>query len=241
MVQGGLILKKEIANVSVSWQWSEQAIGLVEWTFTNNASVQQSGLLFRNNYAFGDAFWPLYNYNSKDFGTSFTSIVTPLADKGLQNNSMPLVVYQNPDGSHFVAFVFTIAPNSSWSCLEGGFSNGMIPTEGVFIPASKIDIEQFTIIYDSQQCQGYNQQSGTNLPCPPNPISVTSAVMKLNQQVKPLFNDIITPHTGVSKPSCLDAIIHGIKTLNSQEVIRGLECACGTVKAEQIAVIEEKF
>lgn len=241
MVDGGLILKKEIANIDVSWKWNDQANGLVEWTFTNNATVQQSGILFRNQYPFGDAFWPMYEYNSKDFGTSFTSVVTPLVNNGLQNNTMPLGIYKNPDGSYFVAFIFTLSAGQTWSCLEGGFVNGMTPTQGVFIPANKLSVEQFKITYDSQQCQGYNQQSGTNLSCPPNPISVTSAVMQLDQQVQPLFNDVIVSLNSSSKPSCAEMVVTGIATMNANMIIQGLECSVGTIPKNWKAIIKEKF
>lgn len=240
MVDGGLILKKQIANVDVSWEWYNEQQGLVQWNFTNNAGVAQSGILFRNNYPFGDAFWPMYENNSKDFGTSFTTLVTPLVDNGVQNNSMPLGIYKNPDGSYFVAFIFTFSPGQSWSCIEGGFS-GITPSAYSFIPANKLSIEQFQIFYDSGQCQGYNQQSGSNLACPNNPISVTSAVMQLNQQVKPLFNDTFELQNGTTKPSCLDMIIQGIASLNGNEIIAGLECAFGTLPKGKKAIIQEKF
>ena len=241
MVQGGLIQKKEIANVEVSWGWYNQQQGVVQWNFTNTASVAQSGILFRNSYPFGNAFWPIYEDNSKDFGTSFTSIITPLVNNGVSNNSMPLVMYKNPDGSYFVAFVFTLSPGQSWSCLEGGFSSSMTPSGISFIPANKLSVGQFRITYDSEQCQGYNQQAGTNLPCPSNPLTVTTAVMLSSQQVQPLFNDIIVPLNNSTKPSCLEMIIQGIASVNENMVIAGLECAFGAMPRDWKAIIKEKF
>lgn len=243
MVQGGLVLKKEIADVGVSWEWNGQAQGIVQWNFVNNAEVTQSGLLFRNGYPFGNAFWPIYEDNSADFGTSFTSIIVPLANNGVMNNSMPLVVYQNPDGSYFVAFVFTLAPHQSWSCLEGGFTGGMTPSGFKFVPASRLTSGRFRINYDPEQCQGYNQQSGSNLPCPANPVHATSVVMNLNQQVTPMFNDIVLPVTigNSGKPSCAEMIVVGIASLNASMIIQGLECSFGNIPKEWKAVIRSKF
>lgn len=207
---------------------------MVEWTFTNPSTVQQSGLLFRVNYPFGDAFWPIYEDNSQAFGTSFTTVITPLQNNGATNNTMPLVIYKNPDGSMFVAFCFTLAPGQTWSQIEGGFSTQETPDMGntpVFITAQKSDVQTFSITYDSGQCQGYNQQSGSNLPCPANPVKITSAVMTLSQQVKPLFNDVITPSgaSSTSNPTCMEMIVQGVVSMNGTMLVKGLECAFGSV------------
>ena len=83
MTAGGLIIKKQIANVNVSWTWYDQAKGVAKWTFSNPAGITQSGILFRDTYPFGNAFWPIYEANPSDFDVHFTSIITPLVYNGI--------------------------------------------------------------------------------------------------------------------------------------------------------------
>ena len=237
MTTGGLILpKKRVAStdVQVSWEWYEQNHGVVKWTFSNLGDSVASGLLFRATYPFGNAFWPIYEENPA-FDTRFTLMATPLVDNGAENNSPPLAIFKNPDGSMFVAFVFTLNAGESWSMLEGGFVDGMTPdydgTTPVFIPASRISSGTFIINWIPEQCQGYNQQAGTSLPCPANPLSISSAVFSINAQVHPLFNDIINP--GASPmPSCTDMVIWGLDTGNVDDIVAGLVCAFGDVGKE---------
>lgn len=241
---GGLISPHKIdkiSNVNVSWSWYDKDKGVVKWTFVNNASIQQSGLLFRVMYPFGNAFWPIY-VDNPDFGTRFTTIVSSLYNEGVENNSPPLAVYKNPNGTMFVAFLFTLSPHHEYSMLEGGFSDTLMPdTAGSpqFIPCEKDSVSQFNILWDTNQCSGYNSQAGTNLPCPKEPISVSSALMNLTDNVIPLFDDIITQQSG--KTSCLDTIIDGIDTFNAAQVIAGLECAFGTLSSDYAKKIKKRI
>lgn len=240
---GGLIFEKDTQPIEVRWNWFDESKGIVQWTFINSSSVIQSGILFRASYPFGNAFWPIYEAN-KEFDTKFTVTQTPLVDRGIEDNSPPLAMIQNKDGSQFVAFLFTILPNSVWSMLEGGFSSNLTPNyDGlpVFIPAAKKGIGQYIITWDPEQCQGYNQQAGTSLPCPANPVQVTTSIFTIEQNVNPLFNDIIVSAISSGKPSCLEMIVRGIDNANSSLIIKGLECAFGNVNKDYRAAIKKRY
>ena len=80
--------------------------------------------------------------------------------------------------------------------LEAGFMDGLTPDyEGspYIVPASKISMDNFVVTWDAGQCSGYNEQTGDNLPCPPNPLNITSAVYGISDNVIPMFNDMIEP------------------------------------------------
>ena len=240
---GGLIFKKDVQSIDVQWKWFVESKGVVQWTFINGSSVVQSGILFRASYPFGNAFWPIYEAN-KEFDTKFTVTETPLVDQGVTNNSPPLAMIQNRDGSQFVAFIFTILPNSAWSMLEGGFSSQLTPNykgSPVFIPAEKNGIGQYIITWDPEQCSGYNQQAGTNMPCPANPVKVTTSLFAIDQNVNPLFNDIIVSAISSGKPSCLEMIVRGIDNANSDLIIKGLECAFGRVNKDYRSAIKKRY
>ena len=240
---GGLIFKKDVQSIDVQWKWFNEDKGIVQWTFINSSSVIQSGILFRASYPFGNAFWPIYEAN-REFDTKFTVTETPLVDQGVTNNSPPLAMIQNSDGSQFVAFIFTLLPDSSWSMLEGGFSSELTPNykgSPVFIPAEKKGIGQYVITWDPEQCSGYNQQASTNLPCPANPVKVTTSIFTIDINVNPMFNDIIVSAISSGKPSCLEMIVRGIDNANSTLIIKGLECAFGNVNKDYRSVIKKRY
>ena len=243
MTVGGLLLaKKHVSSteVQVSWEWYDQSQGVVKWTFVNMGDSVSSGLLFRATYPFGNAFWPIYEDNPA-FATSFTLMAAPLIDNGAENNSPPLAIFKNPDSSMFVAFLFTLDAGQSWSMLEGGFVDGMTPdydSTPMFVPAVRQSSGTFIINWDPEQCQGYNAQAGTSLPCPSNPLSVSSGVFTISQQVAPLFNDIIQSGSQ-GTPSCLDMIVEGVDTGNVDSVIEGLVCAFGDVGKEISSVLKK--
>lgn len=242
MVVGGILVKEQVEPVTVEWRWHDESKGLVKWTFTNPSSAVQSGLLFRATYPFGNAFWPIYEDNAA-FNTSFTLINTPLPEQGVQSNSPPLAVFKNPDGSMFVAFLFTIAPQSSWAMLEGGFTSGMTPDfRGTpkFVPVTKQGINKFSILWMPTQCQDYNEQSGSDLPCPPNPISVSSGLFLTSEDIIPLFADMISI-AGQPDPDCAGKIIQGILADNAGQVIAGLECGFGKLTNDIKKLIKEKI
>ncbi|MEM0140384.1 MAG: hypothetical protein QXZ44_07250, partial [Ferroplasma sp.] len=72
-----------------------------------------------------------------------------------------------------------------------GWVNGIEPGGIKTLTGLYSETEKFTINFAKEQCSGYNEESGTDLACPKNPFIVKSAVMALNENVKPLFNDKI--------------------------------------------------
>lgn len=198
------ILAPTANRLSVSWKWFNEAQGLVEWTFNNFGTSTSSGILLRDGYTFGSAFYPIYYFNSSAFGTTFLAgSPTPLKDNGVESDSPPLAVIEYPTafGSYnkLVSFVFTLAPNQSWSMLEGGFSANFTPAAYgniSFISVKFNGVDDFCIDYNTAvQCQQFNTQAGTSYPCPPNPFSVKSAVFTCYTQLPNLFPDGISTGT----------------------------------------------
>ena len=233
MNKAGLILKKHVneADLQVSWEWEDRDKGIVKGTFKNLGSAVGSGLLFRATYPFGNAFWPIYEENP-EFDTHFATLQTALIDNGTENNSPPLAIFKNPDNSMFVAFVFTLSAGQEWSMLEAGFIDGLTPDyDGTpyIVPAKKLSMGNYTIAWDAGQCSGYNQQTGDNLPCPPNPLNILSAVWGISDSIAPMFNDLIEPK---NDETCLMKLIAGVETGNIGEIENGLECAFGELGSE---------
>ena len=191
---GGLI---QVSNpVKVSWSWEDQQQGLVTWTFENTTSEVQTVLLQRGaeqngvqfeDYIFGQAFWAIYTYNPQ-FATSFMTKVLP------SPNGTPQMAVVKSSNGMFVAFVFVLEPNSTYTMIEGGFSNGVQPSNPVVIPVvTDGKVYSYSVTYQSNQCQGYNQQSGTNFPCPPDPYTINSIVFTTNQTVPIFEQDTFVP------------------------------------------------
>ena len=197
-LRGNILLSPKLQPMSATWEWQDQAQGLVKWTFSNPNNVQLSAILVRGVeengqvteiYPFANAFWPLYWHN---FGTPFlTSSPTSLVDKSLQFNQPPLGVITDLNGKPFVAFVFTLASGQSWSMLEGGFQ-GCQPAAISMYTCNFVQASSVSIKYNEvQQCSQYNKQAGTNFSCPKNPIKVFSAIFSIQETVKPLIPDPI--------------------------------------------------
>lgn len=97
------------------------------------------------------------------------------------------------------------------------------------VPAKKLSMGNYTIAWDAEQCSGYNQQTGDNLPCPPNPLNILSAVWGISDSIAPMFNDLIEPK---NDETCLMKLIAGVETGNIGEIENGLECAFGELGSE---------
>ena len=236
-VKFGDMLKPRVAQGEVSVS-APDSNGIVVWKFKNTGNTTGSWLLQRGasmggtqfeDYLFCGAFSPLYLYNGSLFGTELLAAPpTPLVDKGTANNSMPMAVINTPSG-RTIAFIFTLSPGQVWSCEEGGFSGGVTPSNPKLIPVTVENgtPQTFCWHYNSEQCQGYNQQTGSNLPCPPNPYQISSILMQVTESVPILFNDPITDGAcsgSGTPPSCLQMIQQGIADNDMQEVLAGLQC-----------------
>ncbi|AAT42704.1 hypothetical protein [Picrophilus oshimae] len=193
----GLLLNP-LKNVSVSYAWYNKQNGIIKWRFMNPNNKEISFILLRginynNNvsdvYPFGNAFYPVYYEN---FGVEFALRPVPLKNTGIESNSPPLAVFENPDDTKFVAFLFTLAPGETYEMLEGGW-NGIEPGGISTVTAHYISTGRFSIKFNTDQCSLYNSEANENYPCPENPLNVRSSLMSLRKIVKPLFNDNITP------------------------------------------------
>jgi hypothetical protein len=180
--KGGIILPKVAktaasANVGVSWEWYDQANGLVKWTFVNNSQQQQTVILLRNGYYFGGAFWPVYVNNSQ-FGINWATALTPLADNGFENNAPVLGLTQFSSGQIIENFLFTLGAGQTWSMLEGGFSTLSPPSGAQLFEVSLNSAGEFCVGYDPQQVIDWDTQSNTNYQgYSPNPNTITTVLV----------------------------------------------------------------
>jgi hypothetical protein len=152
-------------NLKASWAWHNEEHGIVAWTFQNTGTQQASGILFRNSYYFGNAYWPIYQ-NNPGFGVAFATKLEPLVYKTIENNTLPLgiVAWKEGEGSYknIIAFVFTLAPGQTWQVLEGGFSRMNPPQEVGVYEVSSISETDFSITYDQSHIDLWNEHSGTS-------------------------------------------------------------------------------
>lgn len=175
-IVGGIIKEKEkpkaVNAVEVSWQWSNEAQGLITWTFKNTSDQKVSFALLRSGYYFGNAFYPVYEENP-EFDTVFTTTNISLSPN---TDSPPLaVVYFS--GKPIVCFVFTLSPNQTWSMEEGGWSSEFTPSDYSAVPVTPSVVKKFSIQYNPEQVTQWDEQSGTDYKgWSPNPSQFT--VMK---------------------------------------------------------------
>ena len=186
------------ASATVTWALTNPSQGQVTWTFTNTGTVTSSWVLVRGaalngvefeNYPFGGAFNVVYLYNAPLFGTYLLAAPPqPLIDNGVANNVPPLGIMDSPSGRSLV-FVFTLTPGQTWSMYEYGFTNGYSPVNPVLYQATVSDSTSTSYCYtwNSQQCYGYDQQTGQNLPCPTDPWTITGIRMSVTASLPLLF------------------------------------------------------
>ena len=238
----GSVLKPKVAVGEVSFSGPD-ANGLVVWTFKNTGNNTGSWILQRGaseggqqfeDYVFGQAFNVMYLYNESLFGTSLLiGSPTPLVDNGAPNNVAPMAIVDAPTGRS-ICFIFTLAPGQVWFMEEGGFTNGITPSNPRLIRVTVKDTPTLTHCdtYQSSQCQGYNQQVGTNYPCPPNPWQISSIEMQTDVAIPILTQDTITDGpcgSGSSGGSggaseCIAQIEAGLESGDLQEIMSGFEC-----------------
>ncbi|EQB73043.1 MAG: hypothetical protein AMDU4_FER2C00108G0002 [Ferroplasma sp. Type II] len=183
--------------VKVNYTWYDKSSGIVQWNFENMGSTTRSFILLRGIeenhkvseiYAFGNAFYPLYY---KNFNVDFITKPEALVNVSPKANNAPLAVIENSDSTLLVAFLYTLSGGSRYSVLEGGWKG--IEPGGIKIVLAKYAMtDNFSIKYDEKQCTLYNEESKTDYGCPENPFTVRSALMKINNSIKPLFNDRIS-------------------------------------------------
>lgn len=220
---GGLIkvdrIVKAVSQISVNWTWNNESQGLVQWTFQNTSNEEQSCLLLRNNYYFGNAFWPVYVANSQ-FGVNWAISLTPLVDYGISNNNPPIGVVDFGNSNYLVAFIFTLSAGQTWSMLEGGFSNLNPP---VFQSAPIVTLSytgNFCTGYDNAQIIDWDTQTGTTYQgYSPNPSTISTIGVDCNSSYISLYDDPISEGTCNTNPSptnpCIVDIEDGLQALLS--------------------------
>ncbi len=218
IIRPDVVSKHVVPNiVNVTWAWNNESQGLVQWTFSNTSPEQQSVILLRNNYYFGNAFWPVY-VNNPEFNTSFATGLVPLVDNGVNNNSPPLGVV-NFGSNSIVCFVFTLSAGQTWSMLEGGFSSLMQPMLQSAPVVTLSNSGTYCIGYSEQQVVAWDTQTSTSLQgYSPNPSEFTTVSVSCNGPFIALYNDPISSGActgGGSGNSCLAEIEDGLALLLS--------------------------
>ncbi len=182
-------------NGVVTWKISNTGGTTGSWILQRGAS--QAGVPFED-YIFGGAFAPAYLYNAASFGTSLlTAQPTPLSGAGVA----PMGIISSPSGTLF-AFVFTIAPGQTFTMEEGGFSGGVVPSNPVLVPVTpEASPTTYSVTWQSEQCAGFNSQTGSTLPCPPDPWTITGITLTCTTDVPILAPDTFTVvSTGTPTP-----------------------------------------
>ncbi len=187
------IMQYESTNVYVNWKWFNPSQGLVTWSFFNDSTMKETVVLFRNGYYFGNAYWPIYVQNRL---TYWGINLSPVRNRGINQNSMPIGVVDFLNGNRIIAFIFTFSPGQRWSVLEGGFSTKMPPT-GVTLYGVEFEKSgPFCINYDPSQISDWNRQTGTNMSgYSPNPATVSTVEVSMPPSspfVQLFQNDSIT-------------------------------------------------
>jgi hypothetical protein len=183
---GSVTFTGPTSNGQVTWIFSNTGTVTGSWVFVRG--VSQNGVEFEN-YPFGGAFNVMYLYNASLFGTYLlTAAPTVLVDNGPANNVPPLGIVDSPSGRSLM-FVFTLAPGQTWSMYEYGFTNGYEPVNPTLYPVTVKDStsKPYCYTWDSQQCYGYDQQTGQNLPCPGDPWTITGILLQTTASLPLLF------------------------------------------------------
>jgi len=233
---GGIIYPKSMTkvvtsadNVTVSWDWYDETNGIVEWMFINESSNQQTVILYRNGYYFGNAFWCVYEANPQ-FDVSWATSLTPLVDNGINNNSPPIGLVQFGSNQVIVAFLFTLAPHQEWSVLEGGFSASFPPIAPAVYQVSLISTGEYCIGYDQAQVSQWDQQTGTSYQgYEPNPSTFNTVLVQapsnaIYTQLYPADTAIAGQCSGSPTNQCITEIEQGIQNANIIQIIDGILC-----------------
>ncbi len=188
-------------NLKVSWAWHNEEQGIVAWTLQNSGSQEVTGILFRNSYYFGNAYWPVY-VNNLGFAVAFATKLEPLAEKSIQSNSLPLgiVSWKQPDGSYksIISFIFTLAVGQTWQVLEGGYSRVMPPKNIGVYEVNLISESDFSIVYDQRHVDAWDEHTDTydqGYALNPNTFRTVQVVAPPEAPFAHLFEDIIQQGT----------------------------------------------
>ncbi|MEM0138769.1 MAG: hypothetical protein QW100_03480 [Thermoplasmatales archaeon] len=176
-------------DIHCSWSWRNELNGIVSWNFVNDADFQETAVLFRNGYYFGNSYWPVYLENSI---TSWATKLSPLVQKSQERNYAPLGIVDFGNGRRIVAFLFTLSPGQEWSILEGGFSRSFPPMNPVVYGTKFQKVGKFCIGYDERQVEDWDRQLSTNEKgYSPNPSEVETVEVRVSAYASyvQLFSD----------------------------------------------------
>ncbi|MEM0136157.1 MAG: hypothetical protein QXU18_13190 [Thermoplasmatales archaeon] len=180
-------------SITANWSWYNKHLGLVSWNFRNNSAFQETAVLYRSGYYFGNAYFPIYLANGvSTWGTQ----LSPLVNSGIDRNTMPLGIVDFGSGNRIIAFLFTLDPGESWSVLEGGFSTTSPPSNGVVFGVMFEKSGTFCVGYDPKQVTDYDRQTTSTLkgysPNPSNVNTVEVAISSFAQFIKLFPGDTIS-------------------------------------------------
>ncbi|MGA8875874.1 MAG: hypothetical protein WB555_10085 [Candidatus Korobacteraceae bacterium] len=170
--QGGVPLAPQISQyVTVSWNWTNQAQGNISWTFVNSdQNNSHAVVLYRNNYIFGGAFWPVY-LGPDDTVSQMLDGTQPIPTLS-GNGGQPMgILDYGPSASprYLVHFIFNLAPGQTWSTPEGGFT-GITPTAGACYALTSSVAGNYCVGYDPARVADWDSQTKTtNRGYSPNP------------------------------------------------------------------------
>ena len=244
-------------NVTVNWSWYDETQGTVQWTFKNNNDTSKAVILFRNNYYFGNAFWSVYVANP-EFQVSFASDISPYIDSGVANNSPKLGVVDFGKEKRIVAFVFVIAPNSSWGMLEGGFSGASPPSGAMLYEMGGYTKNSMCIKYDEAAVIAWDAQTQTTLQgYNPNPKTFGTVDVMFSAPYVELFSDSIQttvcPTVDCEKvftqlvgdietlSSCfgISKLVSKLKEVNAVRKSEAIDKFIAHIKEEEVKIVED--
>lgn len=251
------LTKNASKDLVARWTWADEGQGLVTWTFENNSTTTKTGILLRNSYFFGGAFWPVYVANA-GFGVDWATALTPLVDSGVSNNAPPIGIVDIGTNKPEVCFLFTLAPGQAWSMYEGGFSTAVTPSGIAMYDVTLKRSGQFCVGYDQQRVIDWDLQTQTTLQgYSPNP-STVQTVQVVAESDTPYdvlpFNDPV-PYVGqcqggsASQPpqSCEEQIGQGFDELSRGQteqgiidIVSGIECIVAYLEQSGSATIKIK-
>ena len=171
--KGGIPRVPQISTfVTVSWAWTDQSKGNISWTFVNaDPNNSHAVVLYRNNYIFGGAFWPVY-LGPDDTVSHMLDGTQPIPTL-TGNGGQPMgIIDYGPGASprYLVHFIFNLAPGQTWSTPEGGFTGGITPTAGACYELTSSVAGNYCVGYDPQRVADWDSQTGTsNRGYAPNP------------------------------------------------------------------------
>ncbi len=169
-------------SITADWSWYNKLMGIVSWNLKNNSAFQETAVLYRSGYYFGNAYFPIYIGNGV---STWATQLAPLTNRGTDRNTMPLGIVDFGQGNRIIAFLFTLDPGQTWSVLEGGFTAKSPPSNGALFGAKFEKAGAFCIGYDPKQVTDYDMQTSSSLKgYSPNPSYIKTVEVAISTFAK---------------------------------------------------------